>query len=284
MSEVVNLLFKTNALRVSPEDNPFWYTSGKLGPYFVNTHFLYGGEEKANDLLSIIDAEKDNIFDCPKIVFDEAMKTYNSDEDFKKLIGIMMDYINTNIDLSEITYISGGERRDWFFSIPIANLLGISHITIYKDLKTVVSDSEFTETKEVTDLDNAKVLHIADLITVASSYERAWVPAIKALNANMVSSVVVVDRLQGGEGILANLGVASHSLVNIDKDLFNKAEQQELITSKQKNMILDYIDEPDVAMKTFIQNHPDFLPSQLNSPNPKSAEKARLCIESKFYE
>ena len=39
---IVSWLFETDAVRVCPEGQPFWYTSGKLGPFYINTQFLYG--------------------------------------------------------------------------------------------------------------------------------------------------------------------------------------------------------------------------------------------------
>ena len=45
--------------------------------------------------------------------------------------------IKENINTEEIDYISGGERRDWYFSNIIAYLLKKPHVTIYKDLTTV---------------------------------------------------------------------------------------------------------------------------------------------------
>jgi len=89
--------------------------------------------------------------------------------------------LKNNIDVNEVDYISGGERRDWFFSPIIAKLLNKPHITIYKDLTTVVSSDGKTE--ELKELNGESVLHIADLITEASSYERAWIPAIKTTAA-----------------------------------------------------------------------------------------------------
>ena len=41
----MSLLFETNAFRVCEENKPFWYTSGKIGPYFINADYLYGSEE-----------------------------------------------------------------------------------------------------------------------------------------------------------------------------------------------------------------------------------------------
>ena len=52
---IVSWLFETDAVRVCPEGQPFWYTSGKLGPFYINTQFLYGSEAAANALLSVIE-------------------------------------------------------------------------------------------------------------------------------------------------------------------------------------------------------------------------------------
>ena len=63
---LINWLFETTAVRVCPEGKPFWYTSGTIGPYYINTHFLFGSEEKALELLEKIDAEKANKQTCPE--------------------------------------------------------------------------------------------------------------------------------------------------------------------------------------------------------------------------
>ena len=55
MFNLANYLFETNAIRFCEENKPFWYTSGKIGPYFINTHFIYGSEKDAVELLSFID-------------------------------------------------------------------------------------------------------------------------------------------------------------------------------------------------------------------------------------
>ena len=52
---IISWLFETDAVRVCPEGQPFWYTSGKLGPFYINTQFLYGSEAAANSLLKTIE-------------------------------------------------------------------------------------------------------------------------------------------------------------------------------------------------------------------------------------
>ena len=106
----------------------------------------------------------------------------------------------------------------------VAELLNKPHITLFKDKSAVLyKDGESTL---IDDLNGKNVLHIADLITTASSYERAWVPAIKNLGADIKWSLVVVDRLQGGKEILAGLGLESHAMVDIDTQVFTKAKDR----------------------------------------------------------
>ena len=60
MNNIVSYLFETNAFKICPDEKPFWYTSGKIGPYFINAQFLYGSESDANDFLEFINSELEN--------------------------------------------------------------------------------------------------------------------------------------------------------------------------------------------------------------------------------
>ena len=229
MSDIMSYLFETKAVRFCEENKPFWYTSGKIGPYFINTHFVYGSEKDASELLAFIDECLKDKASLPEKVFRKVLKQYNENEIYHNVIDTMKDYITKNINVEEIDYISGGERRDWFFSNMIAYLLDKPHISIYKDLSTVVSDSKFEKTETVTNIENKKVLHIADLVTVASSYIRAWIPAIKNIGGQMCWSCVVVDRMQGGKEKIEAEGVKAFSLVNVDNTLFETAYKNNII-------------------------------------------------------
>ena len=194
----------------------------------------------------------------------------------------MISFIKENINISEIDYISGGERRDWFFSNIIANKLNKPHITIYKDLSMVITDSEFETTIDLSEVKNAKVLHIADLITEASSYIRAWIPAIQSLGAQIVWSTVVVDRMQGGKEKLENENVKSLSMINIDEKLFEKALSMNIINDTQFEMLKNFYENPDETMRKFLIEHPEFLENALVS-DEKTASRAKLCIDSNLY-
>lgn len=278
---LIGYIFKTKAIRVCPKDKPFWYTSGKIGPYYVNTHFLYGSEEKANNLLALIDNLKEDKISCSKEIHRLTHENYHSDQLFKGTIDTLLAYIKENIAIDEIDYISGGERRDWFFSFMVAELLNKPHITLFKDLTSVVYYNG--ESKDIDNLNEAKVLHIADLITTASSYERAWAPIVKNLGGNIKWSIVVVDRLQGGKNVLEGLGIESHALVAINPQVFEKAKDGGYIDSSQLNLVLEYMKDSEGSMKAFLMNNPDFIAKSLEC-DERTAQRARLLIENDFYQ
>ena len=282
MSDIMSYLFETKAIRFCEENKPFWYTSGKIGPYFINTHFVYGSQEDANSLLSFIDECLADKMTLPEKVFQKVLKQYNENEIYCNIIDFMKDYIVKNIDISEVDYISGGERRDWFFSNIIAYLLDKPHISIYKDLSAVVSDSKFEKTEKITNLENKKVLHIADLITVASSYIRAWIPAIKNIGGQMCWSCVVVDRMQGGKDKIEAEGVKAFSLVNVDNTMFETAYKNNIINEEQLQMLKKFFENPDETMKQFLIEHPDFIENALQS-DKKTAKRAKLLVDNNLY-
>ena len=282
MSDVISYLFKTNAIKFCDENKPFWYTSGKIGPYFINTHFIYGNEDDAKSLLSFIDEQLSDKMALPKNVFEKVLNQYQTNEIYKNVIDTMIDSIKSNIDIDEIDYISGGERRDWFFSNIVSHLLNKPHISIYKDLSAFVSDSNFETTNKLNNINNKKVLHVADLVTVASSYIRAWIPAIENLGGKMCWSCVVVDRMQGGTEKIKEHGILPLSLVQVDKTLFEKAVQMGVIATSQQEMLNNFFDNPDETMKNFLINHPEFLENSLNS-DEKTAKRAKLLIDGNLY-
>ena len=282
MNNLVSYLFKTNAFKVCPDNKPFWYTSGKIGPYFINSHFLYGSEESAVEFLSFIDVEKDKKLELPKKIFDKAIAQYNSNNIYKEVIDEMVSFVKSHINVDEIDYVSGGERRDWFFSNVVAHLLGKPHISIFKDLSAVVSTSDFKETTLKSNLQGKKVLHVADLVTAASSYVRAWIPGVQALGAEILWSIVVVDRMQGGNDRLKSLGIDAYSLVQISPDMFKTALDLGIISKEQQIMLNKFFEDPDGTMRKFLIEHPDFLENALKS-DEKTVVRARLCIEGDLY-
>lgn len=283
MSDISSYLFETQAIKFCQENKPFWYTSGKIGPYFINTHFVYGSEKEASEFLSFIDEALANKETLPEKVFQKSLEQYTKNEIYHNVLDTMKEKILANIDVSQIDYISGGERRDWFFSNMIAHLLDKPHITIYKDLSTMVSDSHFTTTSAINSLEGKRILHIADLVTVASSYLKAWIPAIHNLGAKMEWTVFVVDRMQGGKDKLEEQKVKAFSLVQVDDHLFETALQKGIINETQFNMLEQFFHDPDTTMRNFLLEHPEFIQNSL-AADEKTAKRAKLLVDNDLYQ
>lgn len=285
MSKLMSLLFETHAFKVAEENNPFWYTSGKIGPYFINADYLYGSEQDSKNLLKFIDneLENENKNDIPEHIFKKVLNHYKSNEIYKYVIDEMKSYIENNINVDEIDYISGGERRDWYFSNIMAYLLNKPHVTIYKDLTTIESTPDFSESKPVSEINGKKFLHLADLLNQSASFTRAWIPAIKNLGSNIIWSIFAVDRMQGGTETLTKDGVQVLSLLQIDNTLFTTAKELGIINNEQLEMLKSFKEDPDGSMKQFLIDHPEFIENAKKSDNPRTVKRVTALIEQNIY-
>ena len=276
---IISWLFETDAVRVCPEGQPFWYTSGKLGPFYINTQFLYGSEAAANALLAVIEraCAGDRLAFYDK-VWARIEAQLASCPIYAQLIDLLADAASQ----MDADFVSGGERRDFFFSMPVAHRLGKGHLSIFKDLSCVYTDKDGVSMDAAqAGLAGKKSVHIADLITVASSYIRAWIPAVESLGARIAYSLAVVDRDQGGSDILAKAGCPLTTLITIKPELFEQAKALGRITDAQVALVNSFIADPDKFMHDFLVAHPDFLASEI-AKGGKSAQRAELCIASGF--
>ena len=279
MLKLIEALFETNALRVCPDGQPFWYTSGTIGPYYINTHFLYGSEREANELLALIDEAAREPDGCSARVAAAAMAQYEKNAVYRGTIDEIVSAAKA-LSPGRFAAISGGERRDWFFSLPAAILLKKPHITIFKNGGGRLFDG--TASAPVPDLGGGVDLHIADLVTEGSSHVRAWIPAVRGFGGKMTASISVVDRNQGGADILREHGVEPHALVTVDSGLFEAAERIGRISPAQRAMLEAFREAPHGAMRAFLLEHPEFLQNALQS-DQKTAQRAKLCIEQDLY-
>ncbi|MBQ5769323.1 MAG: orotate phosphoribosyltransferase [Clostridiales bacterium] len=278
--KIIEALFETKAVRVAPENQPFWYTSGRLGPFFINTHFLLENEAAAGEVLKRIEkAIADNKLTAPEEIFDMMLAYYNKGGTFK----MVSDKLAEEASKLDFDYISGGERRDYFFSMMPAYLLKKPHLTIYKDMTSVYSESIDGPAVDVKDIDlkGKKALHIADLITEASSYERAWIPVVRGLGSDITDTVAVVDRHQNGREVLKGLGVELHALTGINEELFDEAKANGVINDAQKDMIMHFLENPADYMTAFLKANPGFIDAEI-AKGGKNKERAELAIEKGF--
>ena len=278
-ANLIEQLIARQALRIAPAGEVYWYTSGTVGPYYVNTHFLFGGPEKAGELLAFIDAEKENVGRFVPELSARCRDMYGSDPVYGNVVDRLAATLRPK--RASVAMISGGERRDWFFSVAVAHQLDLPHLYLYKDQRGFLTGNGAAV--EANDLAGKRSAHVADLVTEASSYFKSWVPALSSRGGSLACAANVIDRAQGGAEVLRSLGVEAWSLLRVDEELFAEMLRQKLIDADQKATLEAYCRDPHGAMRRFLKSHPRFLEAALDSDDPRTSERAKLLVKQDIY-
>ncbi|MGY8823028.1 MAG: orotate phosphoribosyltransferase [Candidatus Latescibacterota bacterium] len=277
--DLLHALLQTQALRLAPAGEVFWYTSGTVGPYYINTQNLYGSPESAEELLQFIDREKR----AESFAFElreRVERQYAENEIYRHVIDLLVAKVELELE-GDIDAVSGGERRDWFFSLAVAERLNKPHLLIFKDLKKILLKGEEIYRDEI---DGLKTLHVADLVTEASSYFRDWIPVVAQGGGRIVYSANVVDRGQGGIEALTQKGVPSSALLRVDEALFSRLVEAGRIDETQASLLGAYFRDPQAAMRSFLEEHPQFLRAALEGEDERTRARAQLLVDEDIYQ
>ena len=276
-SDLLKALLKTQALRLAPPGEVFWYTSGTVGPYYINTEYLYGGPEQAQRLLAFIDRHKKDA-NFPQRLQKRVKQQYAENDVYRQVVDGLVTLARKSS--AHFNGVSGGERRDWFFSLSVAERLRKPSLLIYKDGSTVVLDGRNRRSVRAKDMD---MLHVADLVTEASSYVRDWIPAVAEGGGRIAYAVNVIDRGQGGLKTLKERGVTADALIRIDDALFDLLRKMGHIDRARYDLLIQYRRNPRAAMRDFLQEHPQIVRAALNGDDARAAERARLLVDENPY-
>jgi orotate phosphoribosyltransferase len=277
--DLLHALLETQALRLAPAGEVFWYTSGTVGPYYINTHYLYGSPQAAEELLHFIDVEK-GAKDFAITLRDRVERQYAENEIYRHVIDLLVEKAEREM-VGDIDAVSGGERRDWFFSLAVAMRLNKPHLLIFKDLQKALLEGEELRRDGI---DGLQTLHVADLVTEASSYFRSWIPVVAQGGGRIVYSANVVDRGQGGIEALGEQGVPSGALLRVDEVLFARLVEAGRIDATQAELLNAYYRDPQAAMRAFLVEHPQFLQAALHGDDEKTRVRAQLLVDENIYQ
>ena len=277
--DLLHALLETQALRLAPAGEVFWYTSGTVGPYYINTHYLYGSPQAAEELLHFIDVEK-GAKDFAFALRDRVERQYAENEIYRHVIDLLVEKAEREM-VGDIDAVSGGERRDWFFSLAVAMRLNKPHLLIFKDLQKALLEGEELRRDGI---DGLQTLHVADLVTEASSYFRSWIPVVAQGGWRIVYSANVVDRGQGGIEALGEQGVPSGALLRVDEVLFARLVEAGRIDATQAELLNAYYRDPQAAMRAFLVEHPQFLQAALHGDDEKTRARAQLLVDGNIYQ
>ena len=221
---IAKFLVETGAFKSL--QNPGLLTSGQLAVYYINA------EKLCQD-----NGEWESFGDDSRGMIDHALAMMDEQPIFEEVIETLADWFHAlngcwyygYKDLRQ-TAISGGERRDWIFSGPLAYFLDRPHISLHKDGRVNMLWREGdVEDYSKRRLDEFSVVHVVDLITEGSSIyrvedrkEQGWVPMLRQRGARISDLAAIVTRLQGGEEMLAEKRVDVAPFVAIDEEFLSE--------------------------------------------------------------
>jgi hypothetical protein len=260
---ISELLVETGAYK--DLENPVILTSGALGIYYINT------EKLVQD-----DGEFEKYGDNDLLMINHAIKMTKEHPTFNKVIEIMAKKASRLIPIDSRIAISGGQRRDWLFSGPVAENLELAHVSIYKNGNAGI----FYPGKDVVvepckNLQDIYVLHIADLLTEASScyrieneVEKGWIPEIRNRQGRIKNLLAVVTRLQGGEQRLAEVGINAEASVAINEDFLKNH-------SKFPERALEYNRNSEKWTQDYLRKNGALILIENFNPTGKNIDRAR---------
>ncbi len=282
MHTMMTRLLDTKALDIAPPDRPYWYASGTFGPFFINTHYLLGGETCAKGFLAAIE----DALKAPETLTERLLPTLRAQKSAEgnAYHDVMEEALQALEPVKDaIDFVSGGERRDLFFSLAVADALGKPHLTILKDGRCYYRGDEGPDKRldpRDLPLESLRGLHVADLVTEASSFFRNWIPAVEALGASMAYAFAVVDRGQGGAERLAEAGIPLLSLVVTGEPFFRLAFESGAVSREQADQCIHFLEDPAAYREEFLGNHRGFLEREL-AAGGRTGERAALFIANR---
>lgn len=223
-NDLLKLIHDTQAVSIWNHDKGpvFWYAANVPGPFYVNTEKVIGAD-LAERLLREITAIVAGIVDAQvraEQLNHLILEAFKKDPAWQRLIATMIDRARTEFPQHDFTMISGGERRDWLFSIPFAHACNLPHLFLFKN-KSIFCAQPIKA--------GQKVLHVSDLINNAASFFDYWLPMLEELHLGCSGNLCVNVRGENGLKRLTDAGQKTVALVTIDVDFFRRLHAADLI-------------------------------------------------------
>lgn len=268
---ISELLIETQAFK--DLEKPVILTSGELGIYYINT------EKLCQD-----SGEFEKYGNNSREMIQHAIKMMVEHPTFEEVINILIENVKELIKQDKKYVISGGQRRDWLFSGPVAHKLGLRHVSLYKDGQIELIDKgeicSFLELKrEGREKETKTSIHISDLLTEGSSAyrvengeEKGWIPMLRKENIVIEDLIAIVTRKQGGEERLKKQNVNVKSFVAIDEDFVSRY-------SKNPSRALSYIKNPKEWSENYLRENGALVLIENFNPSTGKLDRAKKFLE-----
>jgi len=250
-SDLLKIIHDTKAVSVwNHKAGPvFWYAANVPGPFYVNTELVIGSDlaEKLLGKITAIVAATTDLAERAEQLNQLILTAYRGAPTYQKIIAAMVDKAKKDFPSGCYSFISGGERRDWLFSIPVAEELGIRHAFLFKNHQIYCKQSLSA---------GETALHVADLINNAASFFDAWFPILEKAGLKCAGAVCVNSRGTNGVRRLQDHGQTISVLNSIDITFFEKSCKEGLIDRATLDEIALYFKSPQEWVGKYLLGHP----------------------------
>lgn len=200
----------------------FWYAAGVPGPFYLNTELMIGkdlAESLLKDITAIVTEITDPAARAGRLE-PLILNAYRANGDFRAVVAALKEKTAAEFPAGSFSAISGGERRDWLFSIPLAAELNVKHVYLFKN-KTHFCAAPLTQ--------GEKTLHVSDLINNAASYIDNWLPMLAGAGLSCAGTVTVNTRGTAGIEKLEKAGCKVAALNRVDVGFFQDLQVKGMI-------------------------------------------------------
>ncbi len=270
-SDLLKLLHDTRAVSIWNRDKGpvFWYAANVPGPFYVNTEMVIGAsiaEKMLREITAIVAGTIDTQARSLQL-HHLIMDAYKTNPAWQKLIATMLDRARAEWTTHDFTMISGGERRDWLFSIPFAHAADMPHLYLFKN-KTHYCGQHVKK--------GEKVLHVSDLINNAASFFDLWQPALNDLGLGCSGNLCVNLRGENGLKRLNEAKQKTVALVTIDREFFRLLHADDLIDRATFEEIAVFFGSAQDWAALYLIGNPQLF--AIDTCDAKSFERLRFFI------
>ena len=247
----------------------FWYAANVPGPFYVNTEKVIGAdlsEKLLREITAIVAGTVDAEARAGQLNH-VVLESFKHTPSWQRLVATMIARARAEFAQQDFTMISGGERRDWLFSIPFAHVCNAPHLFLFKN-KTVFSEQPVKA--------GERVLHVSDLINNAASFFDLWQPVLGGIHLGCVGNLCVAVRGENGLKRLADAGQKTVGMVTIDADFFRRLHAADLISRETFEEISVFLAAPRDWAAQYLVGRSELFDAQ--GCDAKSFERLRAFI------
>ena len=256
-ADLLKLIHDTHAVSIWNHDKGpvFWYAANVPGPFYVNTEMVIGeslSEKLLREITAIVAGTIDTQTRAEQLNH-LILSAYKSNPSWQRLIATMIERAHTDFPPHAYTLISGGERRDFLFSIPFAYAQDLPHLFLFKDKSSYCEQHIHA---------GQHVLHVSDLINNAASFFDRWQPAFDSLSLKCCGNLCINVRGENGLRRLREAGLKTSSLVTIDIAFFRHLHAADLINQATSEEISIFFASAQAWAEKYLIGKPELFNAQ----------------------